>query len=398
MSQNTQEPRDYDVVLGGHNIIPATGVVLGGIAGVKRRFASAIAEHRVAAVKEAKKYGKAGLEIGIKALQDESELVQKTAYLQLRERKEEEVRQALRQFNYYRFFECLRTVKAGEQIALNSTGEKAAFLASNRTIKVVDLNAMELLYAIPKYPRNQQYFIISDDGEVLVRSIKAAKSFVEIWVGGELEHTLYGHQGEIRAIALSPDAKFLATGGDDRCIKIWDISSGKLILNISPLLMWGTHKESIIRLAFSPDGKTLVSSDVSRSIKLWNWQNRSEPQTLNMVGYSLAISPDGQMLATGCFKGIITILTLDGKIVQTLNPDSHLLHYLFRCIAFSPDGKTIVVGDGYQKSIDFWNIKTGKLIRSFTGEDISPDCLAFSWDGQSLIAGSNDKTIKIWGI
>ncbi|GET41212.1 WD40 repeat domain-containing protein [Microseira wollei] len=398
MTQNTQEPREYDVVLGGQNIIPATGAVLGGVAGVKRRFASAIAEHRIAAVKEAKKYGKAGLEIGIKALEDESEQVQKTAYLQLRGRKEEEVRQALRQFNCYRFFECLRTVKAGEQITLNSNGEKAAFLASNRTIKVVDLNAMELLYAIPKYPRNQQFFIISDDGKILARSIKAAKSFVEIWVEGELEHTFYGHQGEIRAIALGPDGKTLATAGDDRCIKIWDVSSGKLILNISPLLMWGTHKESIIRLAFSPDGKILLSSDVSRAIKLWKWQNRSEPHTLNMVGYSLAISPDGQMLAAGCYKGTITILTLDGEIIQTLEPDSHVFHYLVRCIAFSPDGKTLVIGDSYQKSINFWNVRTGKLMHSLTGDDISPNCLAFSWDGQSLIAGNQDKTIKIWGI
>jgi COMPASS component SWD3 len=398
MTHNTQEPRDYDVVLGGHNIIPATGVVLGGIAGVKRRFASAIAEHRMAAVKEAKKYGKAGLEIGIKALQDESELVQKTAYLQLRGRKEEAVRQALRQFNYYRFFECLRTVKAGEQITLNSNGEKAAFLASNRKIKVADLTTMELLYAIPRYPRNQQSFIISDDGEILVRSIKTTKSFVEIWVGGELEHTFYGHEGEIRAIALSPDGKTLATGGDDRCIKIWDISSGKLILNISPLLMWGTHKESITRLEFSPDGKTLISNDISRTIKLWNWQNRSEPQTLNTVGYSLAISPDGQMLAAGCFKGTITIFTLDGDIIQTFDPPSHLFHYLFRCVAFSPDGKTIVIGDSYQKTINFWHVRTGKLIHSLSGDDISPNCLAFSWNGQSLIAGNQDKTLKIWGI
>lgn len=398
MTHNTQEPRDYDVVLGGNNIVPATGVVLGGIAGVKRRFASAIAEHRMAAVKEAKKYGKAGLEIGIKALADESELVQKTAYLQLRERKEEAVRQALRKFNYYRFFECLRTVKAGEQIAINSNGEKAAFLASNRTIKIVDLNAMELLYAIPKYPRNQQCFIISNDGEILVRSIKAAKSCVEIWVGGELEHTLYGHQGEIRAIALSPDGKILATGGDDRCIKIWDISSGKLILNISPLLMWGTHKESIIRLAFSPDGKTLVSSDVSRSIKLWKWENRSEPHTLNMVGYSLAISPDGQILAAGCFKGTIAILTMDGEIIHTFDPHSHVLHYLFRCAAFSPDGQTLAMGDSYQKTINLWNTRTGKLIHSLTGDDIAPTCLAFSWDGQTLIAGCVNKNIKFWGI
>ena len=414
MTENIEGPRDYDAVLGGINIIPATGVVLGGIAGVKRRFASTVAEHRCAAVKEAEKYGKAGLEIAIKALEDEAELVQKTAYLQLRERKEPEVREVLRSLNFYRFFECLDTIKAGEQITLSSTGAKAAFLASNRNIKKVDLTNIKLLYEIPKYPRNQQSFVISSDGEILARGIKGTRNFVEIWQGGELQHSLYGHEGEIRAIAISPDRQTIATGGDDKSIKIWDINSGKLIFNINPSLMWGTHKTAIIRLAFSPNGKIIISSDGSRAIKLWNWHNKSEPRTFNLFGYSIAISPDGQMLAAASYGGTIKILTLDGEVINILEGHSNAVH----CMAFSPIppfppsqgglppfppsqgglGGILATGGSHQPQINFWNVRTGELLHSLTGHNSLVNCLAFSPDGQSLISGSGDKTIKVWGV
>jgi hypothetical protein len=59
----------------------------------------------------------------IQALQDESDLVQRVAYLLLRERTQPEVRKALREFNFYRFMTCLRTIKGGENIAISSDGE-----------------------------------------------------------------------------------------------------------------------------------------------------------------------------------------------------------------------------------------------------------------------------------
>lgn len=86
MSDNPQEPREYDAVLGGDNPPPVDGAVLGGIEGVKRRFASKVVKARVAALRDALNYGDAGLDLVIKALQDESILVKSAAIKLLRVR------------------------------------------------------------------------------------------------------------------------------------------------------------------------------------------------------------------------------------------------------------------------------------------------------------------------
>lgn len=88
-------PREYDAVLGGQNRPPVGGVVLGGIAGVKMRLASADMQQQIAALKQALNYGEAGIDLVIAALNHESQEIQSAAYFLLKERKEAKVKQAL---------------------------------------------------------------------------------------------------------------------------------------------------------------------------------------------------------------------------------------------------------------------------------------------------------------
>lgn len=91
------QPRDNDAVLGGKGA-SAGDVVLGGIEGIKRRIASLAVEARIIAVSQAVNYGEAGLDLIIRALNDESLQVQWTAYELLAGRKEPKVQQALQSF------------------------------------------------------------------------------------------------------------------------------------------------------------------------------------------------------------------------------------------------------------------------------------------------------------
>jgi hypothetical protein len=86
MSDNQNEPREYDAVLGGQNSIPVNAAVLGGIPGVKSRLAAPAIEVRIAALSEAQKYGEAGLDLIIQALHDESMQVKFVAYSLLKDR------------------------------------------------------------------------------------------------------------------------------------------------------------------------------------------------------------------------------------------------------------------------------------------------------------------------
>ena len=92
MPNDQNQPREYDAVKGGQNLIPRDAAVLGGIAGVKSRLASPAVEARIAALSEALKYGEAGLDLIIGALRDESMEVKVAAYSLLKDRDEENIK------------------------------------------------------------------------------------------------------------------------------------------------------------------------------------------------------------------------------------------------------------------------------------------------------------------
>ena len=97
MPENPNQPKEYDAVLGGQNP-PINAAVLGGIEGIKKRFASSILEERIKALSDALKYGDKGLNLLLQALQDESIEVQFAAYSLLKDRKKPRVKQQLNEF------------------------------------------------------------------------------------------------------------------------------------------------------------------------------------------------------------------------------------------------------------------------------------------------------------
>jgi hypothetical protein len=80
MSNNLNNPRDYDAVLGGESPAPINSVVLGGIEGVKRRLSSQVVEHRISALSEALNYDAPGLVLVIQALNDDCQEIYLAAY------------------------------------------------------------------------------------------------------------------------------------------------------------------------------------------------------------------------------------------------------------------------------------------------------------------------------
>ncbi|MBE9128463.1 MULTISPECIES: HEAT repeat domain-containing protein [unclassified Coleofasciculus] len=114
MTNNPNQPRKDDAVLGGQSPPPVEGVVLGGIEGVKSRLASAVVEARIAALSEALHYGDTGLDLVIGALKDESEQVQHSASLLLKNSPNPQAKQALFDYDPWLFFTTLENWKLEE--------------------------------------------------------------------------------------------------------------------------------------------------------------------------------------------------------------------------------------------------------------------------------------------
>ncbi|MBW4694068.1 MAG: hypothetical protein KME27_20165 [Lyngbya sp. HA4199-MV5] len=109
MSDQAQ-PKSQDAILGG--LAPPTGVVLGGLEGVKQRLASGVWNQQAAAVTQALQYGEAGLDLLLQTLKQEERITLRWAiYWNLIHQAKPALKGILSQYNPYRSFQPLFTLE-----------------------------------------------------------------------------------------------------------------------------------------------------------------------------------------------------------------------------------------------------------------------------------------------
>lgn len=146
----SQQPREFDAVLGGNNAPPVTGAVLGGIEGVKRRLESEIVDVRIKALSDALNYQEAGLNLVIEALEDDSLQVKGFASRLLKKFGGEKGKQALLEFDPYLYFTKLEDWEVEEfdyEVGITNPGTKGYALDlrwASKKFKIF-LNASENL-------------------------------------------------------------------------------------------------------------------------------------------------------------------------------------------------------------------------------------------------------------
>jgi len=201
-------------------------------------------------------------------------------------------------------------------------------------------------------------------------------------------HTLTGHSGSIRAVAISPDGKTVASGSADKIISIWNLDSGKLIQTLTGHANW------VRSVAISPDGQTLVSCSADKTIKIWNLSSGKLIQTLTGHGNgvsSVAISPDGKTIISGSDDGKLKLWELNsGNLIYTLT--GHTGYVL--SVSISPNGKTIASGCG--EIVKLWDLSSTNLICTLSEHSGWVRSVAFSKDSQTIASASEDSTIKLW--
>ncbi|BAY23305.1 serine/threonine protein kinase with WD-40 repeats [Calothrix sp. NIES-2100] len=162
------------------------------------------------------------------------------------------------------------------------------------------------------------------------------------------------------------------------------------------ILTLSGHTAPVRAIALSPDGQILASGGDDETIKLWNPKTGALIATVNENSdrvQSLAISPDGQILASASYDKTIKLWNpKTGKLLRTLSGHTNQVRSVF----ISPDGKTLA-STSYDKTIKLWNLKTGKLIRSLKPGKVAT-ALVISPDSKTLFNGNEDATIQSWNI
>ncbi|RDL35307.1 WD40 repeat-like protein [Venustampulla echinocandica] len=207
----------------------------------------------------------------------------------------------------------------------------------------------------------------------------------------------------IRSVCFSPDGRYLATGAEDKLIRVWDIAS-RTIRNT-----FAGHEQDIYSLDFARDGRTIASGSGDRTVRLWDINEGQNILTLSIEDgvTTVAISPDCKLVAAGSLDKSVRVWdAVSGYLVERLEgPDGHKDSVY--SVAFAPNGKDLVSGS-LDKTIKMWELaaprgghpsnapKGGRCIRTFEGHKDFVLSVALTPDGNWVLSGSKDRGVQFW--
>lgn len=238
---------------------------------------------------------------------------------------------------------------------------------------------------------------------------------------GRLLQTLKGHGDGVLSVRFSPDGRQLVSGSYDNTARIWDVATGAEIQALRGHSWWVWAAE------FSPDGNRIVTAGQDGKAIVWAKERgaRSEEREVsqsaryqqiteftghNGAVYSARFSPNGKLVATGGYDKLVMLW--DPEIVKPVDivkrldgqPDAKP-NYLrlaghsgpVRSVAFSPNGQLVLSGSE-DNSIRVWDVAAGEMVKALRGHGSAVRSCVFSPDGQLVLSGSDDESVHLWNV
>lgn len=181
--------------------------------------------------------------------------------------------------------------------------------------------------------------------------------------------------GRLTYAAPSPDGTKFVTGSEDGNVRLWDMSTGKVIRTFRG------HEDRVSSAAFSGDGSKVVTGSWDGTARLWDCETGQVIRTFSEdAGYvqSVAISPDGNRVLVGLEQVIVLWDAYSGDMIRTFEQSEFYYYDSYEKVplGFSPDGSTFIAGELY-------DTESGELVDSLG----TSSTVVYSPDGTKILLG-----------
>lgn len=200
-------------------------------------------------------------------------------------------------------------------------------------------------------------------------------------------------------LRFSPDGQSLAVGAGDK-LQLWDPATGEVRKDLPG------HWRNTFVGEFSPDGRALASCGNDRLIRVLDLTTEpdGQPTRLELANFAdIDISTDGRFIAAAATRdpvyvdrdgSFLLIWSLDGnREVRRIRGHTDIL----TSVMFAPDGTHVATGS-HDRTIRIWDVETGQALQTLAAHDAAVLGIAYGPDGSTLASASADRTIKIWNL
>ncbi len=255
--------------------------------------------------------------------------------------------------------------------------EAKTLATHHRTMESVSGHARDVVFS----PEGDVLFSVGKDG--VVRRWRVAD--------GHLLGAFDAPNGSSLSIAISADGRYLATGGAEPRVGVWDLRR-----NVAHAVIEVEERTMVFSVGFSPDSKTLAFACAGGGIHFWDVATRSMTTHISKAGslpMALAFSPSGETLASvGDGKAVHLYEARTAKQKQVLESPSNSL----KSVAISPDGRFLA--SGAMEKVFVWDLHGEGSMLELVGHGSPVWSIEFFPDSKLLYTGSYDRTTRVWDV